>query len=72
MYICRPVEQFSDLTENTIQQGGFRNFGFHERRVAPCAARVNKRKSEFWQEEIYFRRAARLPPPPKKQARPNR
>jgi len=41
MHICAPVEQFSDPTENTLQQDEFRNFGFHERRVAPCGARVN-------------------------------
>jgi hypothetical protein len=43
MYICRSVEQFSDLTEKTFQQGEFRIFGFHERRVAQRSARVNKR-----------------------------
>jgi hypothetical protein len=61
MYICRPVEQFSDLTENAFQEGGFRNFGFHERRLlAPCAARVNKRSGKSLGRHL---RTAPLPVP---------
>jgi hypothetical protein len=55
------------ISKNEIIPGGadehageFRNFGFHERRVAPCVASVNKRCGKSSATEGYIPVGLRL------------
>lgn len=57
VYVCRLVEKFSELPDETIQPSVFWNLGSHRRRVGPCGAPVNKRSGESSGRHLHVRTA---------------